>query len=59
MPRTFNQGGIANERAGLIGGWFLISERSTEVALPHGNPVGPCPVMERFAEFVYCQLFDS
>ena len=52
MPRTFDQGGIANERAGLIGGWFLISEGIAEVALPYGNLIGPSPVMERLAEFV-------
>ena len=52
MPRTFNQSGVADERAGLIGGRFLISERITEVALPYGNLVGSGPVMEGLAEFV-------
>ena len=59
MPRTFDKSGIADPRAGSIGGWFLIGERITEVALPYGNPVGPCPVMERLAEFVDGQLFYS
>src|SRR5260370_33821682 len=59
MPRTFEKSGIADARAGSVGGWFLIGERITEVALSYGNLVGPCPVMERLAEFVYGQLFYS
>jgi hypothetical protein len=59
VPRAFNQSGIADERAGLIGGRFLIIERSTEVALPHGNLIGPITMMKRLAQFVNRQLFDG
>jgi hypothetical protein len=34
MPGTFDKSGIADPRSGSIGGWFLIGERITEVALP-------------------------
>jgi hypothetical protein len=49
MPRTFDKSGIADARAGSVGGRFLIGERITEVTLPYGDLVGPCPVMERLA----------
>ena len=56
VPRAFNQSGIADKRAGLIGGRFLVSEGGAEVALTYGNLIGPCPVMERLAQFVNRQF---